>query len=110
MVKYLALYNGAADDVEKSEISDEQQQEFMNAWGAWAQSHSSALVDTGSPLFRKKRVTAEGSEDFTDSKTGYAMVEAESHEEAVQVFADHPHLTLSKGNWIDVLECPPTPS
>ena len=109
MRKFLAIYNGAADEGDKAEISAEQQAELMNAWGAWAQANSAALVDVGSPLFRKKRVTSEGSEDLTDSKTGYAIVEAESHDQAVQIFADHPHLTLMQGNWIDVLECPPVP-
>jgi hypothetical protein len=109
MSRFLAIYHGAADDADKSEVSDEQRTEFMNAWAKWAQDHEGALADNGSPLFRKKRVTAEGSDDFTDSKTGYAIVEADSHDEAVQIFSDHPHLRLFKGNWIEVLECPPIP-
>jgi hypothetical protein len=109
MTKFLAIYNGAADDADKSELSDERRAAFMNAWGAWAQANSGALVDVGSPLFRKKKVTAEGSEDFMDRKTGYAVVEAESHDQAAQIFSEHPHLTLMNGNWIEVLECPPIP-
>lgn len=109
MTRFLAIYNGAADEADKSEISDERRAEFMNAWANWAQRHAGALVDNGSPLFRKKRVTADGSDDFTDSKTGYAIVEAASHDEAVQIFSDHPHLGLINGNWIEVLECPPIP-
>lgn len=109
MSNYLAIYNGAADEADKTEISDEQRTEFMNAWAKWAQDHEDAIVDNGSPLFRKKRLTSEGSDDFTDSKTGYAIVQAKSHEDAVQVFSDHPHLRLIKGNWIEVLECPTIP-
>ncbi len=50
-----------------------------------------------------------GVEDFTDSKTGYAIVEATSHDEAVRMFAEHPHLLLHSGNAIEVLECPKVP-
>jgi len=109
MGRFLAIYNGAAEEADKSEVSREQRTEFMNAWATWAENNQGVLVDNGSSLFRKKRVTAEGSDDFTDSKTGYAIVEADSHDEAVQIFSDHPHLRLIKGNWIEVLECPSIP-
>ncbi|PRY23473.1 hypothetical protein [Pseudosporangium ferrugineum] len=109
MSRFLAIYHGAADDAQKPEVSDEQQAEFLNAWATWARNHADAIVDNGSPLFRKRRVTAEGSDDFTDSKTGYAIVEAASQDEADGIFAEHPHLRLFQGNWIEVLECPPMP-
>jgi hypothetical protein len=109
MGKYLAIYNGVADETTKREFGEQQQREFMAAWGTWAQAHQDVLIDPGSPLAMKKLVTAQGVEDFTDSKTGYAIVEAGSHDEAVQIFAKHPHLSLIQGNSIEVLECPPVP-
>ncbi|MFI7689702.1 hypothetical protein ACIBQ6_11555 [Nonomuraea sp. NPDC049655] len=48
--------------------------------------------------------------DFTDAKTAYAIVEADTHEDAAQLFSDHPHIALMPGNSIEVLECPPIPS
>lgn len=110
MMRFLAIYHGAADQLEKEQLSEDQQADFMNAWATWAQSHQHSLVDPGSPLYRKKLVTARGVEDFTDSKTGYALVEAGSHDEAVQIFAEHPHLLLHPGNSIEVLECPAAPA
>ncbi|MFF0088082.1 hypothetical protein ACFYR1_52130 [Streptomyces canus] len=110
MGKFLAILNGAADDAEKAEFTEQQRTEFMNAWAAWAQKNEHALVDPGSPLFRKKVVTARGVEDFSDSKTGYAIVEAKSHEDAARLFSDHPHIAVAPGNSIEVLECPPNPS
>ena len=109
VTRFLAIYNGAASELDKAEFSAEQQAEFMNAWAAWAHEHRESLIDPGAPLFMKKLVTAQGVEDFTDPKTGYAIVEAGSHDEAVSVFADHPHLRLFSGNSIEVLECPPAP-
>ncbi|MFG2811256.1 YciI family protein [Streptomyces massasporeus] len=107
--KFLAILNGAADDADNAEFTEQERTEFMNAWAAWAQKNERALVDPGSPLFRKKVVTAKGVEDFTDSKVGYAIVEAKSHEDAAQLFSAHPHIALIPGNSIEVLECPPIP-
>lgn len=109
MGRFLAIYHGAADQAEKEQLPEDQQAEFMTAWVSWAQTHQHSLVDPGAPLFLKKLVTAHGVEDFTDSKTGYAIVEAASHDEAVQIFAQHPHLLLHPGNSIEVLDCPPAP-
>ena len=109
MGKFLAIYNGAANDESKNELSEEQQGEFMQAWGAWAQANGDALIDPGAPLNMKKVVTLHGVEDFTDTKVGYAIVEADSHDEAVRIFSEHPHLSLIQGNSIEVLECPSLP-
>jgi len=109
MGKFLAIFNGAADEVDKAELSEEKQTEFMSAWASWAQANAGALVDPGAPLNAKKLVTAQGVEDFTDAKTGYTIVEADSHDEAVRIFSEHPHLRLFPGNSIAVLECPPVP-
>lgn len=109
MGKFLAVLNGAADESNKAELSDERQMEFMAAWGAWAQAHEHSLLDPGSPLFRKKRLNGQSIEDFEDGKVAYTIVEAESHDAAVELFVDHPHLGLIPGNSIEVLECPPIP-
>ncbi|WP_410818451.1 hypothetical protein [Micromonospora sp. 050-3] len=110
MGRFLALFNGAADEADKAELTEQQQTEFMNAWASWAQANEKAIVDPGAPLNAKKRVTARGVEDFTDALIAYTTVEAGSHDEAVQIFSGHPHLGLFAGNSIAVLECPPPPS
>ncbi|RLP88327.1 hypothetical protein EAD89_17280 [Micromonospora sp. BL4] len=110
MGKFLALFNGAADEAGKAELTEQQQTEFINAWASWAQANEKALVDPGAPLNAKKLVTARGVEDFTDPMTGYTIVEADSHDEAVQIFSEHPHLRIFAGNSIAVVECPPQPS
>ncbi|WP_190086494.1 hypothetical protein [Streptomyces longisporoflavus] len=110
MGRFLAILHGAADDTERAELSEQQQSEFMHAWAVWAQRNEHALVDRGAPLYRKKRVTAGGIEDFTDSKIGYAIVEAVAHDDAARLFLDHPHIALHPGNSIEVLECPPVPA
>lgn len=108
MGRFLAIYNGAADET-TGELSLEQQEEFLRAWAAWAQANEAALVDPGAPLYLKRRVTRRGAEDFTDAKVGYAVVEADSFDEAVRIFSEHPHLGLLEGNSIEVLQCPAPP-
>ena len=109
MGKFLAIFNGAADEAAKAELTEQEQDEFMSAWATWAQENERALIDAGAPLSAKKLVRAQGVEDFTDAKTSYTIVDADSHDEAVQIFARHPHLQLFPGNSIEVLECPPPP-
>jgi hypothetical protein len=48
---FLAIYNGGADDQSRSELSEEQQVEFLRAWDALAQTNRAALIDPGWPLF-----------------------------------------------------------
>jgi hypothetical protein len=108
--KFLAILNGAADEADREELTEQQQADFLTAWATWAQVNEHALVDPGAPLYLKKRLTREKVEDFTDAKIAYAVVEAESHDDAVQIFKDHPHLGLTPGNSIEVLQCPAIPS
>lgn len=109
MTKFLAILTGAAGDIERESITDEQSAAFIESWGAWARSLGPALVDPGRPLFTKVRLTADGARPFEDAKTAYAIVEAPSHDEAVELFRTHPHLGLLRGNSIEVIECPAPP-
>ena len=109
MGTYLAILNGAADTAADAALDPIQQEEFMAAWAQWAQETGAALVDPGKPLFHKRRVTAASAEVIEDSRVAYAIVTAESHDAAVNVFRRHPHLTLGPGNSIDVIECPDIP-
>lgn len=109
MTRYLGIYYGAVDEASKTELTDQQEAAFMHDWATWAQTYVEHLVDPGAPLSAKKRVTAQGVEDFTDATTGYCVLSAESHDEAARIFSEHPHLRLFPGNAIAVLECPPIP-
>ena len=110
MGKFLVIFNGAAGESDKAALSESRQTEFINAWVAWAASNDGALLGSGAPLNAKKRLTSDGVEEFRGTKTGYSLVQANSHDEAVQMLAQHPHLGLFAGNSIEVLECPPPPS
>lgn len=110
MGKYLALFRGAATYAARENITPEDSSAFIARWAAWANELGEALVDPGAPLYRKIRLTAGAALPFEDSKTGYAIVDAASHEQAVEMFATHPHLGLISGNSIEIIECPAPPS
>ena len=94
MGKYLAIFNGAATDEARANITPEESNAFVTRWGEWAGALGAALIDPGAPLFRKLRLTADAIQPFEDSKTAYAIVEAASHHPAAEMFSTHPHLSL----------------
>lgn len=104
MPKYLALHVGAAREGTPVP-SAEESQAFVAAWGRWAQANAGSLDDSGSPLSRKKVVTAREVHDAESARTAYAIVNADSLDAAAQMFVDHPHLSLFPGNSIEVYEC-----
>lgn len=109
MGKYLAIFTGAATGEARASITAEESRAFVARWGAWAGELSRALVDPGAPLYRKIRLTADAAVPVEDSKTAYVIVEADSLDQAVEMFTTHPHLGLAAGNAIEVIECPAPP-
>ena len=109
MAIFLGILNGAADPSTEPEPSETQQAEFMAAWARWAGEAGPALIDSGRPLYLKRRVTSQGVEDFEDAKVAYMLLSAPSHEAAVDIVRGHPFLSLYPGNSIDVIECPDVP-
>ena len=103
MGTYLAIYQGAADN---AELDEQQQADFADAWAAWAQRHQGALVDPGAPGYRGMRFTGDGVQNFMDASSGYAIVRADSHEEAVRIFSEHPHRRFFPGNSMVVRDNP----
>ncbi|WP_156738661.1 YciI family protein [Occultella aeris] len=110
MGKYLAIFNGAATREAREKITPEESDAFLARWGAWASGLGAALLDPGAPLYRKVRLTVDAAEPFEDSRTAYAIIDAASHDQAVEMFASHPHLGLAPGNSIEVIECPEPPT
>lgn len=115
MKTYLAVYNGAADSMEKwhglSEAEQaKRQQAGIAAWYAWIDDHKDVIVDVGAPLGTTKRIAESGISDIKNNLTGYTLVKAESHEAAAKLFENHPHFTIFPGDGVEVMECMPIPS
>lgn len=116
MKRFLAIYIGTEAALEKTRWKklDEEKRKALetsgvNAWMEWGMTHSAAIVDQGSPLGKTKRASTEGITDTRNSMTGYAIIQAESHEAAAKLFENHPHFTIFPGDSVEIMECLPLP-
>jgi hypothetical protein len=114
MKKFFALFSipaSVVDEWRKATPPEKMKaatEEMMDAWKKWMMDHEKQLVDKGSPLGRTKRVTANGVSDVRNDLNWRLIVEAESHEAAAKMFADHPHLRIPAAA-IEVMEIPDRP-
>ena len=104
MKKYLAIYLGGASDEQKQTMTPEFQQQMMVEWGVWAQKYADSILDGGAPLGKTKQAGKSGVSDTKNAITSYAIVQAESHEVAAEMFTTNPHITLFPNNTIEVME------
>ena len=116
MPRFLAIYVGTATardkaqwDEQPPEVLKQQQDEGMGAWGAWMARNQAAIVDTGTPLGKTKRVSRDGVANTTNTSVAYVIVEAATHDEAARLFENHPHFSVFPGDSVEVMECLPLP-
>ncbi|MBI2048640.1 MAG: hypothetical protein HYT30_01810 [Parcubacteria group bacterium] len=114
MKKFMAVYLGTMDSKAMEEWkarSDraELEKAGMEAWMKWGTEHHDVIVDNGAPLGKTKRVDKNGISDTKNEMSGYAIVEAESHEEAAKLFLNHPHFSMFPGDRVEIMECLPMP-
>lgn len=83
--------------------------EGVKAWIEWGKSNADSIVENGPPLGKTKRVDLTGIRDVTNELTGYALVRAETHEDAAKLFLNHPHFSIFAGAAVEVMECLPMP-
>jgi hypothetical protein len=99
MAKYVLVYHGGS--MPEGEAA---QAAVMTAWEAWFQQLGGALVDGGNPASATKVISSDGS--VTDgneaSPTGYSIISAGSHDEAVSVARGCP--VLAGGGTIEVVQ------
>lgn len=114
MKRFLAIYTASAEAMSRWKSLPEQERKErettgLKAWQEWAARNKAAIVDEGAPLGKTKRASSEGIADIRNNMAVYNVVQAESHEEAVEIFKDHPHFTIFPGEAIEVMEFLPVP-
>lgn len=114
---FLAMYMGSSSNAsfEKWESlpSDEKlkkESEGMNAWSGWVAKYQNLIVDAGGPLSRTKRVSTTGISDIRNQLAAYTIIKANSHQEAAEMFRDHPHFKIFPGDGVEIMEILPIPS
>ena len=108
MKKFLAVYTGAPGagpgDIDQATIA-----KGMAAWSGWMAEHAGAVVETGGPLGKTKRVNKDGVSDARNNIAAYCIVEAPDQDAAAKMFLNHPHFTIFPGDGVDVMPCLPIP-
>lgn len=113
MKKFMALYMMPMQGLEEwmklpAEERKAQEDAMQKEWQVWADANKSMLVGTTAGVGKTKRVTKEGIQDTKNDIMLYSVVEAETHEDAVKIFEDHPHFGIPNA-WIDVMPINPLP-
>ncbi len=92
MKKFIALYyNTSGVHQEQMDLTDDQKEQMMAPWGAWAQRCGSQLLDMGAP-FAPASASTNGT-SWNPSQhlvTGFSIVQANSLSEAEKLFVGHP--------------------
>ncbi|RAO75879.1 hypothetical protein [Dyella jiangningensis] len=116
MKQFLAVYlgneasfNASGWNALSEDARKKREQEGMQAWGKWVETHKAAIIDTGAPLGKTLRVSKDGIESTRNNLTGYTVVRADSQESAARMFEGHPHFTIFPGDSIEIVECLPMP-
>ena len=78
-----------------------QELQMQSEWNAWMGEHKSFLIESAG-VGKPKRITASGIEDARNDIMMYSFVEAESLEQASEMFKNHPHFGIP-GGWIEVM-------
>jgi hypothetical protein len=105
MKKFMVLYMAPAAEFGKlmANSKPEDMKKSMDGWRAWMEEHKESFVDSGAPLGKTKRITAQGVEDVKNDMGGYSIIQAESHDAATKLFQSQPHFGIP-GAWIEVME------
>jgi hypothetical protein len=104
MKKFFVVYHASAEAVASWKSMDEATMKAgMKQWQDWLEAHASKFSDKGATLGKTKQVNMQGVTDSKNDLIGYAVVEAESHEAAANMFVDHPNAKMAGGS-VEVIE------
>ncbi|MBU1347568.1 MAG: hypothetical protein KKA16_11555 [Alphaproteobacteria bacterium] len=74
------------------------------AVAAWEQANRESIVHIGGPLGPTKRIGVDGAvADVVNLLTVFVVVRAASHEAAVRLFEDHPHMSVFVCDGVEVM-------
>ena len=106
MSKFIYLYRGPATPMEN--LTAEQSQAQMQAWGEWIGRLGPALADVGNPFGAGAAVSDDGSSPVPGDLNGYSIVEADNLAAALALADKHPFLTEGRGRFtVEVFELVP---
>lgn len=109
MPKYLLTYRG--ESTATSDMTPEQEEAVLRAWGEWMGRVGDALVDVGQPTGpARTSLVDNGSETDPVPLSGYTIIEAADLEGAKAHVKGHPFLSEDTGDFaVDIYELSPLP-
>jgi len=114
--KFLAVFLGSKNsarrkawDAMPEAARHAKEQEGIAAWKAWMERHHAAIVETGGPLGKTKKVTASGIADTSNDIGAFVVIRAASHEAAAKMFEKHPHFAIFPGDGVEIMPVMPIP-
>ena len=116
MKNFLAIYLGSPGSAKFNEFMAMEEgkrkkieTQGIAAWTDWMKKHSAVIVDTGGPLGKTKKASAQGIADIKNNLSGFVVITAESHEAAAKLFEKHPHFSIFPGDSVEIMEVLPIP-
>jgi hypothetical protein len=117
MKNFLAIFLGAPGSPKFAEFTAMEEgkrkkveAQGIKAWTDWMKTHSSLIVDSGGPLGKTKKASAQGVSDTKNNLSGYVLIKADSHEAAAKMFLEHPHFSIFPGDSVEIMEVLPIPA
>lgn len=111
MKKFLVTYLAPVSVIDEWKKTDpakrkEAEEKMRDEWKKWMSDNSRIFADHGAGVGKTKRVTASGATDTRNDIMLYAIIEADSHDAAANLFKSHPHLQIPQSS-IEVMEINP---
>lgn len=105
MKKFLVLYrmDMAAMRNMMETMTKEEGAKQMTEWNEWMKANEAHFADQGAAVGKNWKVSSSGVAQESNDVGGYAIVQAETAEEAAAVMATGPHLKMP-GSTCDVME------
>jgi hypothetical protein len=108
MAEFMMIYKGDATDM--ADMTPEQGEAVMTAWGEWIGKVGDALDNVGTPFGAGSSLVDDGSSGTAASLTGFSIVTADDMASARALADGHPYLREGLGNYsIDIYELMPVP-
>ncbi len=88
------------------QIQKERELKGAEALSQWKAKYKNQFAYEGGSLGEEtKLIDLQGIHEMPSQLGSFLVVKAESHEEAAQMFLEHPHFAIFPGDAIEVLEC-----
>ncbi len=113
MKNFLAIFKCAENSeahLAWIKLGPQKQQELADqgslALEKWTAKYKDRIVWDGGPLDEKtKFVDKKGVHDIPSQVGSFIVVKAMSHQEAAEIFLNHPHFAFFPGDGVEVVEC-----